>query len=252
MDNHGHDNAVKHNNTGIEKYIRCRYCSELYNYNNEHKCSNNYKDKLIYCYSCGEKDKEYSNTQLLKEGDARCKTCVLNQIRTRYAPYLHMSEGAKLLDLMHINNKLIYYINNLDLQKVNELLKDINIDLEYIRQDYFFDTKEYRWTCWYNKDGTEKPDNDPISPNTPLKLCIFRLSDSLLSKDKKYIIIEITKSLIDAGAIVDDNVIDFFTHRYGTRELINDDNIFDKFYHLLIQNKKNYATIIAFKADPHM
>lgn len=224
-------------NTEIEKYIRCRYCSELYNYNNDHKCIDNYKeDKIIYCYRCGEKNKEYSNTQLLKKEKARCKTCILYGEKTRYAPYSYLYEGKHddVLDLMHINKKLIYYITNLDLQKVNELLKDDNINPNYMRQDNFFDTKEHRWACWYNKDGSEKPETNPLNPITPLKLCVFILSNGLFSKAEKLIIVEIAKSLINAGAIVDDS-IDYFIDRY--KEKPYHDDVFDSFYELLVQNK---------------
>lgn len=223
----------------IGKYIRCRYCSELYNYNDAHTCVDNYKeDKLIYCYSCGGKDKEYSNTQLVKNEKARCKTCVLNNERSRYAPYSYLYEGKHddELDSMHINKKLIYYITNLDLQKVNEILIDDNVNPNYMRQANFFDTKENRWACWYNKDGSEKPETDPTQPNTPIKLCVFMLSNCLFSKAEKQIIVEIAKSLISAGVIVDNSVIDYFIGRYGEKPYHYD--VFDVFYKLLCNHRR--------------
>lgn len=202
---------------------------------------NNYneqEDKIIYCYSCGEKDKIYSSTQISKKEKARCKDCVLNEIKTRHAHYMYLCEGDHIgmLDLMHTNKKLIYYIENMDLQKVNELLQKDNINPNYMRQDYFFDIKKGIWLRWYNEDDNEKPDTDPIQPNTPLKLCIFTQSNILFSITEKHIIIEIAKSLISVGAIVDDHVINYFTDRYGEKPYNH--IIFETFYELLIQNKK--------------
>lgn len=136
---------------------------------------------------------------------------------------------------MHTNNKLIHYICKLDLHKVSELLKNDSVNPNHMRQDCFFDAKERKYMLWYNKDGTEKPETDPTQPNTPLKLCVFILSNCLFSKDEKLIIVEIAKKLISVDATVDDNVINYFTSRYG--KFPYHDDIFNTFYELLIQNK---------------
>jgi hypothetical protein len=45
-----------------KKYIRCPYCSNLFNYNENHPmtCTSNYQDdKILWCFGCGEPNKKY-------------------------------------------------------------------------------------------------------------------------------------------------------------------------------------------------
>ncbi len=209
-----------------EKYIKCKYCSGIYNYNNNHVFNCN---KQEYCYSCGEKNKNYSNSQLTKENKARCTDCVLNKNIHKFAPYLHLYEKSCRVDLMHINAQLIYYVWNLNLQQINKLLQQ-NANPNYNRQDIFFDNNEYKYLYWYNEDGTEKMEDDDDQPTNPLKLCVFMLSNCLFTTKEKHIIIKIAELLIEYGANTED-AIAFFERRYGI-VVKNDDN-FNTFYKLL-------------------
>ena len=52
-----------------ERYIKCKSCSKVYNFNEQHvefHVNNYHDDKILYCYSCGDHYKEYSKSQLAK------------------------------------------------------------------------------------------------------------------------------------------------------------------------------------------
>lgn len=102
-----------------EKYIICKYCAYIYNNNDNHvnNCVNNYnKDEgVLYCYGCGENNKNYSGSQILKEDKARCKDCVRNNKTEKFGPYTHLYQPTNKVELMHTDAQLLHYVCELKL-----------------------------------------------------------------------------------------------------------------------------------------
>lgn len=203
------------------KYIKCPHCSKIFNYKDNHldNCTPNYvNDTLLCCFSCGEKNNNYSSSQLKKEDKARCMVCVSNNRIQKFEPYdyLHRSVRGKI-NLESINKKLIHAISTNDLEKVLELLS-LNANPNYVIQDTFC-YSNYRECFIYNADGSEKPMPDEFQPTTPLKMCVFSFSDLLidcsLTEYYKLIKIKIAESLIKYGASTI-GAREFYLHRYGT------------------------------------
>jgi hypothetical protein len=172
----------------LNKYIKCRYCGETYNIIEKHEtCSSNNYDEtngIINCYSCGQKDKKYTNSQLQKIEKARCKDCVTNNISRKFANFEHLYKNGIIdkLDDLDINKQLYEYVSLINIKKVEYLLKN-NANPNYIRQETFYNN--YEWVYLYNKDGGEIPENNIDQPISPLKLCIFRISDCLLTENDR-------------------------------------------------------------------
>ena len=207
------------------KYIKCKYCSGLYNYYDKHviNCANNYDETngILFCYSCNGTNKQYSKTQQQKRDKARCLECVTNNTMHKYAPYLHLYQPMSKVELMNINAQLYYCVEDLNLSKMRELLEQ-GADPNYCRQDLFFDDNENEWIYWYNKDGTEKGEIDYYQPITPLNLCVFLFSNCLFEKKDQYNIILMAKILIQFGAQTF-NAIKYFESRYRScdKEIYN-------------------------------
>lgn len=204
----------------MEKYIKCRYCAELFNYNNVHTCKSieNYDEGIIYCYSCGKYDCEYSTSQIAKKEKARCKKCVSNNNFKKYAKYDYLSIGTyhsegQLYNINDLNYILTYNILNFNISGTNNiLLKGVNVN--HIRQDTFFCNKDLVNYLWYNKDGTEKSEDNFEQPNTPLKLCVFMISNNLLSEEDAEKLINISELLIKYGANKKE-AYNYYISRYG-------------------------------------
>lgn len=221
-----------------EKYVKCKYCSNLYNYKDNHvqNCNVNYDEmnRILSCFSCGEKDKEYSKSQLAKEDKARCTNCVTNNNRQKFSnfAYLYYNDYDNI-ELMTKEAQLKYYVGELNLHQVTELLQQ-NANTNYIRQAGFLDNYDGLWLRWYNIDGSEKPeqDNNNEQPTTPLKLCVFRFSDCTIEEEDRVIILKIAQLLIDYGANKEDP-LQYFIKRYGEQPVEN--GIWYNFYNLLYQ-----------------
>jgi hypothetical protein len=135
-----------------------------------------------------------------------------------------------------INKELTDCVSKINLQRVTWLLEH-NADPNYIRQaSYFYKGK---WCDGfkrdlvpletirffvetlpkkcdaYNTDGTEKRDMEPDQPTTPLKLCVFRFSDCMLTEEDQLTLIRIAKVLIQHGAHKTE-ALEYFISRYGT------------------------------------
>jgi len=186
-------------------FIKCKYCSRPVPSDGDHmeNCEyTNYDEVngILYCYSCGnsKNDCQFSNSQLKKDARARCTNCVNNSIFGRYEPYVHLYQPTYHdISLDSKDSQLMYYIGQTDYEKVKSLLED-EANPNYIRQKLEYINGEY--VNLYNEDGSEVPENDPAQPDKPLKLCIFRLSDCLLTDEESGNIIKIAKLLISKGA----------------------------------------------------
>jgi hypothetical protein len=116
------------------------------------------------------------------------------------------------MNLLYMSGKELYEsVGRLDLRRVTQLL-ETGADPNYVRQDTFYDGS--KWCKWYNHDGSEKPDTDPNQPTTPLRLCVFKYSDCLLSEVDRLTLIQIAERLIMYGANKHD-ARELFVSRYG-------------------------------------
>jgi hypothetical protein len=107
------------------KFIVCPYCSKIVKYNDPHIeiCISNYIDnKLLWCYSCGEKNKKYSSNQLAKKEKARCYDCIINKNTNKYQPYRHLYELCEDSAQRHNESKLMDAVSQLNLGLINKLL----------------------------------------------------------------------------------------------------------------------------------
>jgi DNA-directed RNA polymerase subunit RPC12/RpoP len=98
-------------------YIKCPYCTKIVFYNEKHleTCTQNYiDDMLLWCYSCGEKNKKYSNTQLAKENKARCDDCIKSGKMTKFEPYDYLYE-LTFSNKNHSGKQLINAVAKLNL-----------------------------------------------------------------------------------------------------------------------------------------
>jgi len=204
-----------------ESYIKCKYCSGLIKYEDNHLCEqNNYNetDGLQYCYSCGKKDTKYSKTQLQKEEYARCLDCVKNAKFDRYEPYVHLYKSAWPESSENKNKQLINCVSGIDYDAVSSLLKQ-GADPNYNVQEFKYIKGEYIYL--YNEDGTEMPQYD--QPRTPLELCVFRMSDCLLTDEKRGTIVKIATLLIESGASRTQDALSLYESRYGPVEPVEDE-----------------------------
>ena len=187
----------------VDQYVKCPYCSETVKYNENHLelCTPNYIDEtLLWCYSCGEKDKKYSNTQLAKKEDkARCNDCLKSDKTYKFEPYNYLYKDT-VHSKSHNGKKLMASVAKINLKEVNELLL-LNVNVNYIRQDTIYCPVKHKHFLSYNADGSEKPNIEEQQPNTPLKMCVFRFSDFELSDSERLEIIKIAKQLIKFGAL---------------------------------------------------
>jgi hypothetical protein len=206
------------------KYFKCKYCSLLHHFidlnNHNDNCINNFDNGkgILSCYSCGNENGDYSSSQLNSKGSyARCKDCVLNNKVDKYEKYGHLYGlfmNPNEIKFKHINDHLNYSVNTLNINNVKQLL-DQDADPNYIRQDSFKHGSVN--VNWYLNDGTEKPEIDETQPTTPLKLCVFRISDCMLTDENSQAIVEIAKVLIQNNATKIE-ALEYFKYRYGVRE----------------------------------
>ena len=231
-------------------YTKCKYCNQLYEFNsiNNHmdNCNPNYDINvgLLSCFSCNKPYNKlyFSSSQLNKLYLARCKCCVENNNNKKYEKYMynytHFHQynneiNNEIIDVISLNKKLIHYINNLDDNKVNELLL-MGANPNYILQMTKYNINDGKWVLIYNNDNTEKEtnDNNIMQPINPLRLCIFYLSNLLNSQDDYKKIYNIVCLLIKFGANKND-ALNYYRDLYNNK--CNEKNIFWKdIYNLLI------------------
>ena len=199
-----------------EKYIKCPYCSNVFNYDENHPptCTSNYcNEQILWCFGCGESNKKYSNSQLKKEDKARCYECVLGNKIDKYQLYDYLCYNySDKIQNININRQLKHYIGALNLDATYELLL-AGANPNYKRQQVFQPNSFYCYLL-YNADGTECTEEDDEQPTTPLKLAVFRFSDCCLEEKDKFVIIEIAKLLIRFGANKEE-ARKYYEMRYG-------------------------------------
>ena len=220
----------------LNKYIKCRYCGKIFNIIEKHEAcnSNNYDEAngIINCYSCEQKNKKYTNSQLQKMEKARCKDCVANNIFRRFAKFEHLYKPIDNYNILDINKQLHEYVSLIDIEKVEHLLKN-NANPNYIRQKTFCNNDE--WVYLYNKNGREIAEDNIYQPITPLKLCVFRISDCLLTEIDRNNIIKIAEILIKYGANDKKECVQYYISRYGEISNEDNDNVdFIKLYKVLL------------------
>ena len=77
------------------------------------------------------------------------------------------------------------------------------------------------------------PEIDEHQPTTPLKLCVFRLSDYMLEESNKKQLVDIASLLVQYGADKKE-ALEYFKLRYGTVGIGQwSDNYFVQLYQLL-------------------
>lgn len=218
-------------------YIICEYCGILIHVGSNHiaLCSNNHTQNysenigILKCYSCGLANQSYSNSQIRKESRARCQICVKNNIITKHMPYKELA----FCGISNINTKLYNSIWKINYDKVKELLTN-GANPNYICQDFADVNNVYR--ALYNFDGIIKSCNDVTQPTTPLKLCVFKFSDCMLTQEKQPELIKIAKLLIIHGANTTD-AVKYFESRYGKKSITTMPySVWYIFYELLKNN----------------
>ena len=145
---------------------------------------------------------------------------------------------------MNLNKELYESVCSINLQKVKQLLKN-HADPNYIRQAQYYarlnrvseaneiyDDEKGKWCDSYYNNGSEIPDMELNQPTTPLKLCVFRFSDCLLSNSEQSELIQIAKMLIKYGAHTND-VLEYYIYRYGEKTEDDSVTLWYEFYKLL-------------------
>jgi len=211
--------------------ILCEYCGIISPLCHPQSCqSPNLFDperSIIYCYSCNIPNPEFSKSQLQNSKNPRCKSCISNNITLKATPF-----ATQAFSFPNPNYQLFLHIQNIELSQILSLLQN-NANPNYQRQDSIFDIISCKTRPLYNPDGSEKKENDPNQPSTPLKICTFILSNHLFSTQNKLDIIEIAKLLIQYGANKKE-ALQYFTQIYNLPPY--DDQIFTKFFNLLNEN----------------
>jgi hypothetical protein len=200
---------------------KCKYCGNFFPFDDELHMTNCFSnvefETLNACYSCGKSNKQFSKSQLAKCPLSRCTECVSSNKTSKFAKFdaLYRSWGDFNKDLYYLvtpERKLIRAVQKRNKEEVLELLKQ-GANPNYIRQ---VDIVKQGICIWaYTKDGDEIPETDNNQPNTPLKLCVFFISDNLLTEDQEYEIVSIAKLLIEFGAS-SESARDYFIYRYGS------------------------------------
>jgi hypothetical protein len=159
------------------------------------------EEGMKYCYSCGKTDVEYSNSQKSKNELGRCVTCVHKGVTEKFQRFKPTQE----------NNELTNAVGDLNLDEVKRLLIS-GSNPNYIRQAYVYTEGLYRLR--FHQDGSRFADIGEGQPTTPLKLCVFRYSDCLLTDAGRDTLIKIANELIQAGANAEEG-LNYCVDRYG-------------------------------------
>lgn len=187
-------------------YIICQYCGKFTPLQSNHidECKlneSNYdkdNDLILSCFSCGVNNGSYTKSQLAKKHLARCTNCV-NMKNTEK----HMSfEYESKYGYGHVNKYMEKAIEDMNYDKVKELLIN-GADPNYIRQHSYYCNENNKHYAIYDMNGAEIQEiiiNNIQQPSTPLKLCIFKLSDCRLNDEDMKTLINIANLLLNYGA----------------------------------------------------
>jgi hypothetical protein len=192
-------------------YFKCTYCKSIFPSNDEknHTCHPNFdKDVgILFCYSCGDSSGNYTQSQLNKDDKARCKKCVNINNFHRYSQYDH---------IIDFDESLNESVGDLDLEQTRYLLEKCNANANCPRQKTIC-ISPMKYVSCYNSDGSKILDINSYQPTTPLKLCIFKMSDCTLTLNDQQRIVNIAQLLIAYGATNFHDAIEYFESRYGKR-----------------------------------
>lgn len=215
-------------------HIKCPHCSQLISFKeNKHGCFKNYdfvNEQILFCYSCGNSNKKYSTSQKNKNEYARCVDCVL----TNYTKQFEIC-NTKIIESLEINKLLEESVSSINLQECEKLLKD-GANSNYKRH--------LRISSFFIYDSYGNEIHDTINqPSNLIQLCIFRLSDCMLTNIEVNNLLLIYKLLIAFGAYVTQNDVDFFTQRYGTPCISTEVDEWTQMYKSLINEHTNNNNI---------
>lgn len=183
----------------------CRHCDSLCSII-DHTCYPNWDpitEQLISCYSCGKgvADGLFSNSQLQKEYLARCRDCVRDGITSKY---------VKPCKEVGLDKQLYNAVSSLDVQKVTECLKH-GANPNYRCQKSIW--VEGRTYLLYDNSGNEIASDENDAPITPMRSCLFSVSNVLNTEQDQANIRQIAQLLIEHGADLEDAAK--FNSRYG-------------------------------------
>jgi hypothetical protein len=190
-------------------YFCCEYCGTLFSSSSNHECTL----LQFQCYSCGEKQLDkFSKSQASKEEQQRCNECVAAKRTLRFQHFQSRAFVSHSRDSQDLNHQLMYAVQDHNISKVDEIL-NAGANAEYIRQNSI--SWNGQWRYCFHKDGTEMPELDNLQPSTPLKMCVFRISDCTEDNEKDNE--EIVKLLISKISSKDQilQALDYFESRYG-------------------------------------
>ncbi len=215
-------------------YLMCPYCGVLFSFAQAHEtkleqshiknCTGTYDPAvgITNCYSCGKTDGSYTNSQIAKEHKARCKECIGSDNKNRFGQWDYLATGGPWEPEPNPhkppNHKLTHWVSEGKVDQVHKQL-ELGADPNYIRQDYVANHwPEYdiyiRSLHLFDANGNEIPEEDTEQPTTPLKLCIFSLSNCMNSEQDDMNYCKIAQLLIDYGA-EKTHALEYYLYRYG-------------------------------------
>ena len=206
-------------------YIKCKYCGTLCKYGSNHmeNCYPNWdhvEQQVKCCYSCGSIKHGFSLSQLNKKHLARCKNCIETGKNTKYARFLHLYKNVDdfPIELLDSNKQLFKAVYDLDTLLVSKLLLN-GTNPNYCRQaTALLWNPVVEWAYLYDENGNEIEEQDEVlpQPKTPLRLCVFMLSNAGNTEEDMDNIYNIAELLIRHGADKHD-AVRYFRQRNGLK-----------------------------------
>lgn len=218
-------------------FYMCPFCGQGQPFESTEHMDNCYPNATNGgCFSCGSTTNQMTNSQRAKELFARCTSCVASRRIEKYAPYEHLYFVLDYWDdrsHLGLDKQLMKSVSGIDRSTVEQLLFS-GANPNYCRQESVVKHGRLIWV--YDADGTPIPESDCGQPSTPLKLCVFRMSDCRLGIEERQTLVEIAELLIQRGANRS-GVAEFFRSRYGTPDRIYDEAnraVYQRLYDLLV------------------
>ena len=191
-----------------DKYLLCEYCGELFPKDFEDKRHDTYPDgcpnapndddetyeKKYPCFSCNSFENAKSNSQKTRGWKGRCNICVKDE---NYSRYKHFPCGD--VSCEHPVSLFNDAICNADIEKVKEYIS-AGIDPNVKRQLWEYDHLMNKYHPIWKNDGSIYEEVARGQPTTPLKLVVFRISDSFLEVNDLQRFKAVAELLVDAGA----------------------------------------------------
>ncbi len=211
------------------KYLICEYCNAIF----PKQCSDGRPrhddhpdgcpvvtlcdDEAGPCYTCNSDSNRISCSQRTSRGwKARCEVCVSDKVWNRY----------KLFDVDDIAGKMSVArlhdaVGRIDVEQVDKLILE-GVDPNGVCQLRERRSESASFSCVpiWNHDRSIFPNLDEHSPNTALKLVVFRISDCMLGDKNLDQLAHIAKLLITAGADQSE-AIAYAKSRYGEKCFTN-------------------------------